>query len=207
MKPAGTLPDVLANMIADSLVALEHDPLCDLPYDSQLGIYFALQTPQIPSVVATKRRIGLDSSAARYVLPIWETLWPTDDRPQKMLSVADRLFTGTLDSQEAWAVWKEYSTYYREELLVQNTPGVLVYLASLKVLGLLAYPETIRWFSSYEETRSDIKNDELEPDEWTASYTASAACAPVLDRDTERRKRFWAWWLKEAVPNAYLAAS
>jgi len=48
-----------------------------------------------------------------------------------------------------------------------------------------------------------------DPWEWTASFTASmvAAGGPVWDDrgDRDRRRDFWRWWLRDAVPSALAA--
>jgi hypothetical protein len=190
--------DILQEAVKD----LRSTDYYDLPYRWQIRLYTALATPVPETENARKRRVFLDTIAIRYVLNRVEYRPTSEYSPQAMLEYVTDYLDGDTETDVGVALWRDCNHYYERELLPNDTPGLFLYLACLKVVYFVIDNRPAAPSKALQAGTASIQNNELEPDDWSASYTASAAYSPNLERDTDRRREFWEWWLLTAVPLA-----
>lgn len=207
-----TLSTGLEQAIQAGLAAMQRDPGLHLDRPFRQAIYAALG-PRVdysfPGGGAGHiRRTHLDRLASQHVLPIWDTVWPSVHLPREILALADQaLFASQAERDTAR---RELGYYVSEaddfEQADQNQHpfegGVL--RAAIKTLSR-AVSEV-----SFDPTHPDLATRDQQTDynDWdTAFYAAAASSLSVPWRSdaagNARRRAFWEWWLREAVPAAW----
>lgn len=144
--------------------------------------------------------------SARYVLPIWQNVQPSDKRPENLLDMAEGFLEGTVPidvmRKEADAFWDymEKLGSTPKALLLGNAcyVGESVAEAAMEVLGKIPYEGVI-----INESETDLFLDVWVGD--TAFWAANAFAGRFGDSKTdhEKTKVFWTWWLKEAILSAH----
>jgi hypothetical protein len=120
-----------------------------------------------------------------------------------MLALADRLVRGEIDRGDAEAPTIRFAAEVEDLEDPSFAPGMVGDAAVHTVSGALV---------DYgpDDFEPETLDEELDADQWDASFYAALAAAgfgprePGDDaRSQERRRAFWDWYLSEAVPAAF----
>jgi hypothetical protein len=153
--------------------------------------------------VGLQRRARLAALSARHVLPVWERAWPADQGPHQTLESVEQYLNGTLEFRIA----KERNGRFRTHLdnLIssgKNQDAAYAGFAAFKALSTALFDYEL----DLEDSKNGPTDGDLEPYDWDASFYASmayAGCAPWEEASSAaRRREFWEWYLKDAVPAA-----
>jgi hypothetical protein len=194
------LPSDLSAALAAAWTALEAHPRGELPLPYRRAIWEALGPPHGDGY---RRRVALSQLAVRHVLPLWDAEHPDDDGPHRMLALADRLVRGEADPQAARREQDAFAVEVQDLDDEDLRPG---YVGDAAVDTV----STARIDYGPEDFEPDRLDEQLDADQWDASYYAALASAgkgPREPGDTtetqSKRRDFWRWYLTEAVPAAY----
>jgi hypothetical protein len=215
-------------------LTLECHPEADLPLGYRqaiqraLGPYYDVQQNRLQSAAAVgyKRRGVLAILTARYVLPIWQQVIPSESVTQKEVEAAapihallkaQRLLTGQIPipvESNGWhALNQFYSHIWQNLLLIMETENVdqtwptFAGWAALMAFGEMKQNLQIDTHEiDLEQTDEEFAMDERD----YACYAATTYANGTPDwpsPDQARRHHFWHWWLTEAVPMAWHAVN
>lgn len=173
----------------------------------------------------------LDMFTAKRVSPIWEQALPGDNFVFRMLDVAEGLLTGKLSYKETeeernFFYYASGSEMYNEN--ISNRPRAAkeaAYIALKTVCGVVPFgnfdiEQIERGFPdeiiielgetdvaapavlAYSGFDTDFDYDEGEGD--NNNFIDSNPNMNVSSKfDPDKRREFWEWWLKEAIPQAW----
>lgn len=152
-----------------------------------------------------RARGWLDIVATRHVMHVWQRMWPDDNLPEYMLRVAEDIILGSIDIQTAsreWeAAWHATAGSDDERKWQANEEACCARQAAMQAVCWLIDPTP----NCNDPESDDTDWDALHPVCSDTAMWAAAACAGpvwVATSDPERRRVFWEWWLKEAIPHA-----
>ena len=201
------IPQQLAEKITVASEALNENPQGELLLHFRRRIWDALG-PRLrddenrPLGAGWRRRTRLAILCVQHSLPLWQSDFPKDDRPEQMLATAEKLLKSEQSSEDAL---KQQNTFFAElgDVPDEQLPSACTGYASVQAVTVAAVDQ-------------DENNDELDETDqdldayiWDSSYYASMAAAngdsSVPDSSISRRRDFWRWWLDQAVPQAYLS--
>lgn len=199
------IPPSLEQLVAVSLESVHDHPLHALLPLRRRAIYDYLGPVRVRH--AHHRRVWLDILTVKYVLPLWHEERPTDERAQRLLTLAEQVLSERVDKQaagdEAEAIWRwltddDHGGRYEKLLdpayytLGAAIMAVFVSLDENPLVGMIL-----------GEDETDANIDLASSD--TAKWASNAIAGPVWKPDSDRDKRldFWTWWLTEAVPAAW----
>jgi hypothetical protein len=225
MEPA--LPQNLQRTIAEAHTALiEHPQHALLPIYRQ-HIYEALGAVHHPYEPLDPRahriRVTLDLLTVRRVLPIWQAERPDFPWPQRLVEIAEAVLNGSVSREEARDEADAASALLEEvqdvedgvanahDLANGETLSNLIrfsgvslpafYVCEAAVETLFVASGLFRFDlgdSSPEETDADMDPWSSDTAHWASTAYAGRVWEP--SSDPVKRKEFWEWWLKEAVP-------
>jgi hypothetical protein len=139
--------------------------------------------------------------AAQKVLPIWKAAFPSEDMPAKLLYEAKKQLSQpraiTISEKDMWefrADLDDISLPDEEDFSPLWTGFACWTAASNVLLDIEIWPEC----------KPEI---ELDPELWDASFHASAAYSggAIWEEgvgDPVKRREYWEWFLREAIPQA-----
>ncbi len=206
------IPDLLQQMLVDSLAAMNSDPSYHLSPISRLSLYHFLN-PKDPSVPRFARG-WLGILTARRVLPIWHAYCPswTDQNqiPERLLDIARNSLRGEMDLKKAWReandLW--YVSANLGEPIVQRNRDVpnKAFYACDTALKALHEALNIEFLEKASEIAhaSDPYLQDWERDSAASAMLAESGGADAGPLDITKRQEFWKWWLTQAVPMAWL---
>jgi hypothetical protein len=149
--------------------------------------------------------VKLGELAVQRVIPIWhEVRGPDDTIPETTLESANALMRGSLSEEEAL---EQHGTHWTslDDIAFEHEDQQVAVAVGYGALQVLACAIRDEIFDP-DGQHLTMTDRDVDPDELDASFMASGAYAggPVWDplSDSEKRLRFWDWWLNEAVPNA-----
>ncbi len=150
-----------------------------------------------------RRRFALNRDCVHRVMPaVWRAAHPTDDRPARMVELAEQLMDGR---QSADDVKAEEDRFAVDLMDMATHIGGRVNAAGEASVDLI----TTATVGDYgDDTPMEIDDHELDPDQLEAGFLSSIAVASypgASDDDVEARRAYWRWYLDEAVPAAYHA--
>jgi len=180
----------------------------DLPLGLRQSIWACLgdhASREGPVTLGQRRRYALAKTAVRKVLPAWEKHFPAA-KIEEMLAKGDDVLAGRLPRTEARKLHEEYQAYEHGLLSDPDSPAdanaIAVCTAAVAAFYVALWDER---FNSWE-IDARLPNNSLDPFDFDAALTAAiiAANGGPWDRESNKIKRreFWLWWLKEAVPAA-----
>lgn len=197
-------PQSLKNLAEKALEAVHNHPKNDLNLGYRQAIWAEFGPPG--DEFGLKKRTVLAKLTIEKVLPVWESTFPDDNTPGKILNEVRQILDGSLSfsSEDAsehirdfWE-WIEDIEAPDDQLTALDVGFGLVKLITTALFDELFNTEDI----DYDCTDADV--DSYDAD---CSYYAAAAYSngTVWDEDSDdsKRKEFWEWWLKEAVPEAW----
>lgn len=210
------LSEPLARAIADSLAAVDKDPRHHLRFGRRNHIYRLMGPeagPGEPPTVPWRRRIGLAISSVERALPVWMVSWPADRRPQRMIELISVVLKRSAMPD---VVMGERNAFMKAleaagALGADSSSALLVGLAAIQALNTAIFDGSIfargiRW----DPHDPEIEERDADPEDLDAAYFAACATAggspdPPHEwhSDPDRRREYWIWWLKEAVPAAF----
>jgi Immunity protein Imm5 len=144
------------------------------------------------------RRVALERATVERVLDAWKKERPDDDRPQRMLALADAVLQRAVDSDAASAEADRFGVALDD----LEKSGEVSQAALAAALASVATVATAR-AGDYDDEPPDLEDRDLSPESWEAAYHASYAASGFPDEDRERLRAYWRWYLDEAVPAAW----
>jgi hypothetical protein len=158
--------------------------------------------------VARRRRVALDSAAARHAIPVWEDVWYDDGDPSSppaLLNKAERVLNGEPFEPEDYTEaletcgWTEVIDLVGRDVVAQERAADAV-RAAVATLRTAARQDPFLTLPMDESTRdSDIDEEGADAARWAAMATS----ADIRGIDIRACREFWEWWLWEAVPSAW----
>ncbi|WP_252250538.1 Imm5 family immunity protein [Clostridium sp. ZBS13] len=158
--------------------------------------------------VGLQRRVELALLCADKVLDIWTNNVKNDDRPERLLEKAKEYIDGKCDIRCIDEILGDFYTDL-ENMMTEETE-LINYVGSviLRISALVSYDEALIK-GAHEEALEEDLDDDLDSYDWDASYYTALAYAGGAKwqekSSSEKRREFWMWYIKEAVPQAYLA--
>lgn len=153
-------------------------------------------------VAGKKRRTRLAILSIEKVLPIWDSVFPTDNTPRDALEVAAEVLAGSIESssaqRRAGTLWTQLDDLSWTHVEKQSV--ILVGYGAVQAIQEALSEEPFGCSNVTEQTR-DI---DIDPYYHDSAYCASAAYSGGPEwadgSDAQRRLEFWTWWLTIAVP-------
>ncbi|MBU7005761.1 Imm5 family immunity protein [Phosphitispora fastidiosa] len=152
-----------------------------------------------------KKRVNLAISATEKVLPLWGKVYPGNSLPERCIQLANQVLLGQVDANEAW---KQRDLFWDHlvEMGNKDQANQVVHGAGFSAVQVLNAVLRNERFDS-RQINLNLTDADVNPDEMDAAFFAAAAYAngAVWDEasDSLKRREFWEWWLKEAVPLAW----
>jgi len=181
----------------------------DLPLGARHAIWSCLgdhTSREGPVTLGQIRRYELAKLSVRKVLPLWQKHFPAG-KIEEMLARGDEVLAGRLARAAARKLYEDYQTYEQEllsgpEVGAEAANAMAVCAAAIGAFYVALWDER---FSSWE-IDPKLPNNSLDPFDFDAALTASIVYAEggPWDKGSDpiKRRDFWLWWLKEAVPAA-----
>jgi len=143
------------------------------------------------------------AQARAAALPRWRAERPDDRRPDEMIELAERVHAGEADLQRALIDARSFADDVYELLDEAISESAL---NAAMAAGRLVGPA--RWDDDAERAGESFDDEERDADEWETAFYASMVDAPSLPKmgvaeHVEPRRRFWRWYLEQAVPAAH----
>jgi hypothetical protein len=146
-----------------------------------------------------RRRAALARASAEHVLPVWKAEAPDDDGPERMLALADDVLERRIEARRAVEEAQRFSVHASDLAStgqISQSANAAGQAARSAVLAAVA--------GDYgDDLPPDTDDDDLDPDAWEAEFEASFAATDYPDQDPEDLRRYWRWYLDEAVPAAW----
>jgi hypothetical protein len=194
------LPTELQDVIEQALATIQVDQGFELrPYYRQ-KIYLAL---------GSRVRGCLAMLVVRHILPIWKQQHPEDPRPDDLLKIINDVLHGVLTTGDGQLIAIEKWNKHVEQ--IENDPrdfdevdDVLSVLDA--AIEALFESSSLYRIDSAHVTQQDTDND-LDDTCSDTAHWAEIAVTRNFKSDVNKRRLFWEWWLQEAIPSAWEAAS
>ncbi len=202
------VPPNIEQLLAESKKALadNSEGHLRLPYRRRIWrAYGPVRVENSRAVISEglMRRANLARLCAEHVLPIWREGFPEDDRPQWMLDAVRQYLTGRLSFDVAYDAKSNFWGKL-EGLMCEGKRFNSIYAGFAAVNAITtALKDEYFGLPQNEETELD---DDLDPYGWDASFLSSLAFAGGAAWEPQssvgKRREFWQWYLKEAVPKS-----
>ena len=188
--------------------AIQVDPEGDLRLGYRRAIYSALGTRASFSTSKNERagyarRFSLALTTVEKVISLWQQRIPEDSTPTDALDIARSIEQGRLEEEKGWTehgrLWAHLDdlSYLREDLQVTIAVGY----AAVQTIAVALCDEQFEPEEDLGVSDRDVDPHDLD----TACLSAAAySDGPIWleGSSAERRRQFWEWWLKCAVPAA-----
>ncbi len=195
------IPSQLRNLIQEALESVYRHPQHDL----NLGYRHAIWA--VFGDNGQLRRTALALSTVRHVLPIWNQKFSNDDRPQKVLSLAEKVISGDVSKafaeKESQHLWREMQKLVYEGLGMAFTVGC----AAVASLDTAIFDENFD-LDEIDFNLTDNRDTEGNDAAFFAAcaYANGAVWETISGKsDSAKRLEFWSSWLNVAVPTAWEA--
>ncbi|MEH1999596.1 MAG: Imm5 family immunity protein [Nostoc sp.] len=195
------IPSQLQNLIQEALESVYRHPQHDLNLGYRHAIWAAFgENGHI-------RRTALALSTVRQVLPIWNQRFSNDDRPQQVITLAEKVISGNVSKafaeKESQHLWREMQQLGYDDSGMAFTVGCAA-VASL---------DTAIFDENFDPDEIDFNlTDDRDTEGNDAAFFAACAYANGAvwetisgKSDSAKRLEFWSWWLNVAVPSAWEA--
>lgn len=143
---------------------------------------------------------------ARYVLPLWKQVLPQDSFVYLIWEAINQVLAGTTEPIQAEKIaediWQEIESRSSSTLSSQEIRALCVAEATLRALWAVM-DRTLFGGAKIEVTYTDADIDPWSSD--TAQWAVTALAGGVWDSESNsgERRKFWLWWLDEAIPFAW----
>jgi hypothetical protein len=157
--------------------------------------------------IGHRRRVKLATLSVEKVLPLWNSLLPSDNTPVRALELADKVMTGNMSrdvvDKEAGSLWSHV-----DDILWRHED-----MQSIAMVGYGAI-QVIRGAMSDDhfllESCEGASDSELEPYDYDSSFLAAIAYSGgatwEAGSNSQKRFEYWTWWLTSAVDAAMSVA-
>lgn len=199
----------LNTLIKQSLQQLANDPYYHLNLGYREAIYLTLGPylfSQTNDNSGYLRRIRLAKASILFVLPVWNHVWPQDNRIEYILQQIDVVSQSrkTIDehkiSHEIEQLWAEITELTND---TRNIAGV-VGMAAVSAYSLALW-DGFNESGDIDYQRSDSSDFMLNDVHFYASTVyAEGPPYPIAlasNPNNTKRRQFWTWWLQEALTN------
>jgi hypothetical protein len=182
------MSDELGERIAEARRALEARPDGHLPLPLRRRVRVAMGSHD--------RRLRLARRAAERGLDRWRAERPGDDRPERLIALAERVHAGEADEEEALLTVDAFTNEITDREIVD--PAVNAAMAAERLIAVA------RWDDDAERLDEPEDDDEGDGYDWETAFYASMVDAPSLPKQgvaehAEPRRAFWRWYLDEAA--------
>ncbi|MUG99362.1 hypothetical protein F7734_46585 [Scytonema sp. UIC 10036] len=193
------IPSELQNLIQEALELVYRHPQHDLNLGYRHAIWAAFGDN------GHLRRTALALSTVRHVLPIWNRRFKNDDRPQQILTLAEKVISGDVSkafaAKESQHLWRQMQQLGYDDSSMAFTVGCAA-VASL---------DTAIFDENFDPDEIDFNlTDNRDTEANDAAFFAACAYANGAvwetisgKSDSAKRLEFWSWWLNVAVPSAW----
>ena len=199
--------DALDELLAEAAEALKEDEdgVLSLGYREMIWAQLGSRTPDPlarPLAQGHLRRIHLAVLAVRKVLPLWLRVEPSDISVRDSLALILRASTESVPDLDRLAHTHWEQCEHSDDPIPQS-----IHAAASRAIVTLLEDETF----DPEERDPEMADAALDAYDHDAGFWASCVAANgptwIETSDPEKRRAFWTWWLQEAVPKAWAAAS
>lgn len=147
------------------------------------------------------RRVQLNCACVNHVLDRWYARFPGDDSVEQLLRLADQVVAGEVDQDTAIRQRDRSYVDIVETRKYGDDPSAMF-------VGLAAANTVIEALvkNNVDAIPSADDDEDLDPEAYDTSYMCASAAARGLNgrpADIEARRRFWAWYLNQAIPAVY----
>lgn len=217
-----SLPATLADLLRAGAREVDRDPCGALTLQRRHENVLALGPYQqrgqgVLRGPGLRRRFALAAGCVRHALPLWEAKLPEDDTPHRLLRAAEAHLAkprprarmkGLID--EGWLHGDNVSGEFADR---DDKDGLMV--------ALLAYAASRAvWVALHDERYRLLVGPEAggweygtgDPESEDAALLVSVAVSGGWPNSTgtggtERRRKYWRWYLRRAVPAAFESVS
>ena len=196
------LPADLRRVLGQAEEALDASEPGELPLPERRRIWDELgQGPEDRGSPGHRRRTILDLIAVEHVKPLWDRAYPSDGTVQELLDAARQVLDGRQPAEWADELhsrrWVEIT-----DRMGEDHQFVAGYVGTAACCAL----STAAHDKSYANLPADTDDYEIDSEDWDTSFLAAMAAAGGEVGDPHaseaRRREFWQWYLREAVPAA-----
>lgn len=195
------IPSGLQNLIQQALESVYRHPQHDLNLGYRHAIWAAFGDN------GHLRRTAIAVSTVRHVLPIWNRRFKNDDRPQQVLTLAEKVISGDVSKAEAE---KESQNLWREMQQLGYDNSSMAFTVGCAAVASL---DTAIFDENFDRDEIDFNlTDNRDTEGNDAAFFAACAYANGAvwetvsgKSDSAKRLEFWSWWLNVAVPTAWEA--
>ncbi|KYC36638.1 hypothetical protein WA1_43930 [Scytonema hofmannii PCC 7110] len=193
------IPSELQNLIQEALESVYRHPQHDLNLGDRHAIWAAFGDN------GHLRRTALAISTVRHVLPIWNRRFKNDDRPQQILTLAEKVISG--DVSKAFAEKESQHLWRQMQQLGYDDSGMAFTVGCAAVASL----DTAIFDENFDPDEIDFNlTDNRDTEANDAAFFAACAYANGAvwetisgKSDSAKRLEFWSWWLNVDVPYAW----
>jgi hypothetical protein len=189
-------------MIAEGMYLVQNDPLHDLIVGFRCRLISSFD--EIGADIGRRRRVKLGEVAVRKVLPVWESLFPTDRTACRALELANNLLAGTIlppiAEKETGRMWS-----HCDDLSWKHPEKQSVVMVGYGAIQVVREALSARHFGCGTVSSQSTDKD-VDPYDHDTAFCAviaySGGAAWDKASDSQKRLEFWTWWLSHAVPIA-----
>ncbi|MGH9277703.1 MAG: Imm5 family immunity protein [Acidimicrobiales bacterium] len=200
------LPAELREALAVARRVLAESPTGELPLSVRRAIWDALGEAPMPGSAGHRRRAALDLLAAERVKPVWESAYPTDPTVDEVLDASRQVAQG-----ERPAPWADDIANRAEVHVLDLTSADRQFNAGSAGDAAVAALYAAAHDRDHDDLPADADDYDLDSEDWDAGFLAALALAGGEVGDPAasdvRRREFWEWYLREAVPAAWRSAT
>jgi hypothetical protein len=203
-----TLPGEVTRTIEKAKVQLSKSPYGHLLLPirreilASIGPSLELGTPDAHK--AHNRRTTLAMMCIQQVLPLWKNMYPGNDGPERMLSLAGQLLRNEINpgkaKKEKGDFWSDLDSF----VYTPENNAILIGYGAASVVTVALVDEIVEKISD-----DSIDDDDEDPYQWSVSFFALLAYSNAEtgrnNVNVEKKLEYWTWYLTKAVPTAYEA--
>lgn len=198
-----TLPDDLRHALDDDLAAVAAEDQHWLVLGRRVRLWRLLgDGPE-----GRERRLRLMELCVERVLPVWDRHFPEDDQPRQHLRIARQVAAGEVDAGDAVQETHQAAFDGASDEVVSQEDAQCVLLASAALVTFAADLDLEERPGEDEGLDLDDRGDDpdfTEADQWGCQAEAFRSEPGI---DAEGQRAFWEWYLREAVPRAWVAGT
>jgi hypothetical protein len=189
-------------LLATASSNVDSDSLGRLSLARRKAIWVGLGTTENgdqPSGLAKRRCVVIDALCVKKGLPFWFKVFPNDNGPLEMLDLAFAVLAGKVNERDAQS---RRDGYFVD--VVENRRYDKKDYSALFVGHAAANTVLTAFGDSSDLALCECDDDEsLDAEAYEPSYLVASAFAGGLNRSSEanveNRRRFWHWYLSDAI--------
>jgi hypothetical protein len=144
--------------------------------------------------------------SAQHVLPIWQNARPNDDMPIQLLDIAESMLARGENrmvaeiAAEEGSKWIDHLSDASGELAIEPQvlcAGQTVVASLYEAIGYDPFEDTL---IGENDTDADVDPFCSDAAKWAVAAYAGPSWLPRSN--LRKRREFWEWWLKKAIPTS-----